>query len=67
MFNVHIQGKLLLTHACHVQVLVPLSGTGKKKGVCVGGGGGGGGLHWRVQGTTSSPTGIGSRRRVIMI
>ena len=46
MFNVHIQGKLLLAHACHVQVLVPLSGTGKKRRcvcvcvcVCVGGGG----------------------------
>ena len=25
---------------------------------------GGGRLHWRVQGSTSSPTGIGSRRRV---
>ena len=28
------------------------------------GGGGGGGLHWRVQGSTSSPTGIGSCRKV---
>ena len=27
--------------------------------------GGGGRLHWRVQGSTSSPTGIGSRRRVV--
>ena len=40
---------------------VPLSGTGEKKS----GGGGGGRLYWRVQGSTSSPTGIGSRRRVV--
>ena len=52
VFNVHIQSKL-----------VPLSGTRKKEGEGVRGGGGR--LHWRVQGSTSSPTGIGSRRRVV--
>ena len=41
--------------------LVPLSGTGKKGGEGVRGDH----LHWRVQGITSSPTGIGSRRRVV--
>ena len=29
------------------------------------GGGGGGRLHWRVQRITSSPTEVGSRRRVV--
>ena len=33
---------------------------GKKEG----GGGGGNRLHWRVQGSTNSATGIGNRRRV---
>ena len=38
---------------------------GKKKRVeGVMGGGGGDRLHWRVQGSASSPTGVGSRRRV---
>ena len=45
---------------------VPLSGTGTKGGGVNGGGGGGGGaLHWPVQGSTSSPTGISNRRRVV--
>ena len=29
--------------------------------------GGGDRLHWRVQGSTSSPTGVGSRRRVFAV
>ena len=40
---------------------VPLSGTRKEKGEGVREDR----LHWRVQGSTSSPTGIGSRRRVV--
>ena len=53
-------------HACHglgtslCQFL--LSGTGKKKGEGVREGAG---LHWWVQGSTSSPTGIGSRQRIL--
>ena len=31
------------------------------------GGGGGGGQHWQVQGRTSSPTRVSSRRRVVMM
>ena len=38
----------------------------KINGMCGGSKGGRGyRLHWRVQGSTSSPTGIGSRRRVV--
>ena len=66
MFNVHIQSKQSqrtpVTGTCtglHL-FLCPVqekNGGGSK-------GGGGGRLHWRVQGSTSSPTGIGSRWRV---
>ena len=52
MVNVHIQSK---------PSPVLLSGQGKKEGKGVRGDR----LHWRVQGRTSSPTGIGSRRRVV--
>ena len=49
-------------HVCVcVCSLVPLSGTGKQQKR----GGGGDRLHWRVQGSTSSPTGVGSRWRVV--
>ena len=55
----------VVAHACHghmcLPLPVPLSGTGKKEveGVRKDR------LHWRVQGNTSSPTGIGTRRRVV--
>ena len=45
---------------------VPVSGTGKGKQKRDGGGGGGR-LHWRVHGSTSSPTVVGSRRRVFRV
>ena len=54
----------VVAHACHGHMYrlspVPLSGTGKKRG---GDGVSGDYLHWQVQGSTSSPTGIGSRQR----
>ena len=43
----------------NVHIQNKLSGTGKERG------GGGNYLHWRVQGSTSSPTGVGSRGRVL--
>ena len=52
MFNVHIQSMLLQR--------VPVTGTGKK-GVGVRGDR----LHWRVQRSTSSQTGIGSKLGVV--
>ena len=59
------QEKLLLLDACYGHryqlSLVSLSGTGEKKGKGVRGDR----LHWWVQGSTSSPTGIGSRRRLV--
>ena len=55
----------VVAHACHGHrdqpSLVPLSGTGKKGG---GGGSKGGPPALLVQGSTSSPTGIGSRWKV---
>ena len=55
----------VIAHACHGYRYWPsrgsLSGTGKKKGEGVRGDC----LHWWVQGSTSSPTGIGSRQRVV--
>ena len=55
----------VVAHACHGYRYWPsrvsLSGTGKKKGEGVRGDR----LHWWVQGSTSSPTGICSRRRVV--
>ena len=42
---------------CSTRLSVPLSRTGNKKGEGVRGDC----LHWRVQGSTGSPTGIGSR------
>ena len=35
--------------------------------MCVWGGGGGRRLHWRVQGSTSSPTDVASRWRVFRV
>ena len=55
---------------------MPVTGTGKPTGLCwllcpgqekKGLGVRGGGLHWRVQGSTSSPTGIGSRWKVFEV
>ena len=65
MFNVQIQSGARMSRA-QVPFLCP--GQEKKGGLSkVGGGGGGGRLHWRVQGSRSSPTGIGSRRRVYAV
>ena len=54
----------VVAHACHGHRYrpspAPLSGTEKR-----GEGVSGDRLHWRVQGSTSSLTGIGSRRRVV--
>ena len=51
-----------MAHACHGHMyqpsLVPLSRTGKKRGE----GMRGDHLHWRVQGSTSSPTEVSSRK-----
>ena len=63
VFNVHIQSRLLW------RTLVTGTGTDlrrdkKKKG---GGGNKEDRLHWRVQGSTSSPTEVGSRRRVFEV
>ena len=62
----HIESKLLQ------RTPVTGTGTGLRRFLCPGRGNGGkkgegnkgDSLHWRVQGSTSSPTGIGSRRRV---
>ena len=52
------------TRLSRAQVPVPLSGTGDKKGGGSKEGVRGDRLHWWVQGSTSSLTGFGSRRRV---
>ena len=61
VFKVHIQSKL-----SQAQILAFTGSSvwdwGKKEGW---GGSKGGRLHWRVQGNTSSPTGIGSRWTVV--
>ena len=56
MFNVHIQSKLLQRMPVMGTGPVPLSGTVKK---------GGGSKHWWEQASTSSPTEIDSRQRVV--
>ena len=57
VFNVHIQSKLLKR--------TPVTGTGTGQDRKKPKGGGGDCLHWQVQGSTSSPTAIGSRWRVV--
>ena len=59
MSKVHIQSKLLSRTPVIVSRPQVLSGTGSKKKR----GGGGDRLHWQVQRSTNSPTGIGSWRR----